>query len=140
MKDLKSLSGGERSFTGVSFVLALGKEVRTPFFAMDEFDVFMDAVNRRVRARTRFMPCLTCHDCPSCVLRAQSSACAFATSSELSCSPTLPLLQSSAAQGYEPSNACGVEHMHQGRQLHYKVGSPTRAAWLCHKTVPASSA
>ena len=47
-KDLKSLSGGERSFTCVSFILSLGTEVNTPFFAMDEFDVFMDAVNRRV--------------------------------------------------------------------------------------------
>jgi hypothetical protein len=47
-KDLKSLSGGERSFTCVSFVLSLGKEIATPFFAMDEFDVFMDAVNRKV--------------------------------------------------------------------------------------------
>ena len=48
MKDLRSLSGGERSFTNVAFILSLGKEIRTPFFAMDEFDVYMDAVNRRV--------------------------------------------------------------------------------------------
>lgn len=45
---MKSLSGGERSFTSVSFVLSLGQEIDTPFFAMDEFDVFMDAVNRKV--------------------------------------------------------------------------------------------
>lgn len=51
--DLKSLSGGERSFTGVSFVLSLGREVRTPFFAMDEFDVFLDAVNRKVALKVR---------------------------------------------------------------------------------------
>lgn len=48
VKDMKSLSGGERSFTSVSFVLSLGQEISTPFFAMDEFDVFMDAVNRKV--------------------------------------------------------------------------------------------
>lgn len=48
VKDMKSLSGGERSFTCVSFVLSLGQEISTPFFAMDEFDVFMDAVNRKV--------------------------------------------------------------------------------------------
>jgi structural maintenance of chromosomes protein 6 len=48
MKDLKALSGGERSFTLVSFILSLGSEISTPFFAMDEFDVFMDAVNRKV--------------------------------------------------------------------------------------------
>jgi len=45
---MKALSGGERSFTSVSFMLSLGSEIRTPFFAMDEFDVFMDAVNRKV--------------------------------------------------------------------------------------------
>jgi structural maintenance of chromosomes protein 6 len=48
VKDMKSLSGGERSFTSVSFILSLGQEISTPFFAMDEFDVFMDAVNRKV--------------------------------------------------------------------------------------------
>lgn len=48
VKDMKALSGGERSFTSVSFMLSLGSEIRTPFFAMDEFDVFMDAVNRKV--------------------------------------------------------------------------------------------
>jgi chromosome segregation ATPase len=46
-KDLKQLSGGERSFATVAFALALGAETAMPFRAMDEFDVFMDAVNRR---------------------------------------------------------------------------------------------
>lgn len=48
VKDLKQLSGGERSYTTVAFALALGGETSMPFRAMDEFDVFMDAVNRRV--------------------------------------------------------------------------------------------
>lgn len=48
VKDLKQLSGGERSFTTVAFTLALGAETEMPFRAMDEFDVFMDSVNRRV--------------------------------------------------------------------------------------------
>lgn len=46
IQDLKSLSGGERSFTSVCLVMALGREIRSPFMLLDEFDVFMDADNR----------------------------------------------------------------------------------------------
>jgi chromosome segregation ATPase len=48
IKDLKQLSGGERSFATVAFALALGGETEAPFRAMDEFDVFMDSVNRKI--------------------------------------------------------------------------------------------
>jgi chromosome segregation ATPase len=48
IKDLKQLSGGERSFATVAFALALGGETDAPFRAMDEFDVFMDSVNRKI--------------------------------------------------------------------------------------------
>ncbi|KAF4031100.1 RecF/RecN/SMC N terminal domain [Phytophthora infestans] len=44
--DMKELSGGERSYTQVSLLLALGESIECPFRVMDEFDVFMDAVNR----------------------------------------------------------------------------------------------
>jgi chromosome segregation ATPase len=47
VNDLKQLSGGERSTTTVAFFLALGGYVESPFRIMDEYDVFMDAVNRR---------------------------------------------------------------------------------------------
>lgn len=38
--DIKSLSGGERSYVTVSFLMSLWKCVDHPFFFLDEYDVF----------------------------------------------------------------------------------------------------
>jgi len=47
-KDVKSLSGGERSYTTIALLLALGENLETPFRVFDEFDVFLDSVARKI--------------------------------------------------------------------------------------------
>uniref|UniRef100_A0A663MQI9 Structural maintenance of chromosomes protein 6 n=1 Tax=Athene cunicularia TaxID=194338 RepID=A0A663MQI9_ATHCN len=46
--DVRSLSGGERSFSTVCFILSLWSITESPFRCLDEFDVYMDMVNRRI--------------------------------------------------------------------------------------------
>uniref|UniRef100_A0A2D4N836 Structural maintenance of chromosomes protein 6 n=1 Tax=Micrurus spixii TaxID=129469 RepID=A0A2D4N836_9SAUR len=48
LDDMKSLSGGERSFSTCCFILSLWSIAESPFRCLDEFDVFMDMVNRRI--------------------------------------------------------------------------------------------
>lgn len=45
--DLRSLSGGERSFTTLCFMMALAEICQNPIRVMDEIDVFQDEANRR---------------------------------------------------------------------------------------------
>ncbi|XP_071837915.1 structural maintenance of chromosomes protein 6-like isoform X2 [Apostichopus japonicus] len=47
-KDMRALSGGERSFSTVCFIMALWESMDAPFRALDEFDVFMDMINRKI--------------------------------------------------------------------------------------------
>uniref|UniRef100_A0A4Y0BPI2 RecF/RecN/SMC N-terminal domain-containing protein n=1 Tax=Anopheles funestus TaxID=62324 RepID=A0A4Y0BPI2_ANOFN len=47
----KSLSGGERSYATVAFLISLWSCVDTPFFFLDEYDVFTDQVNRHTITR-----------------------------------------------------------------------------------------
>ena len=47
-KDVKALSGGERSFATLSLLLAIGESLETPFRVMDEFDVFLDPLARKI--------------------------------------------------------------------------------------------
>ena len=49
-QDLKTLSGGERSFITICFLLALGSQLQAKFHCLDEFDVFMDSLSQGVRA------------------------------------------------------------------------------------------
>jgi len=67
-KDPKALSGGEKSFSTICLLLALWESIGCPLrclgmfysilvrdfmlkYDIDEFDVFMDAVNRRIAMR-----------------------------------------------------------------------------------------
>ncbi|KAL3792589.1 hypothetical protein HJC23_005559 [Cyclotella cryptica] len=51
-KDVKALSGGERSFTTLALLLAIGESLETPFRVMDEFDVFLDPLARKIALKT----------------------------------------------------------------------------------------
>jgi len=46
--DARQLSGGERSYTSMALLMAMGLNCETPFRVMDEFDVFMDAQSRMI--------------------------------------------------------------------------------------------
>ncbi|CBJ48924.1 smc-like protein [Ectocarpus siliculosus] len=45
-RDVRQLSGGEKSYATLALLLSLGAHHDCPFRVMDEFDVFMDAVSR----------------------------------------------------------------------------------------------
>ncbi|XP_037935624.1 structural maintenance of chromosomes protein 6-like [Teleopsis dalmanni] len=53
----KSLSGGERSFTTVTFLLALWTCVDHPFIILDEYDVFTDELCREYMNRLLVQEC-----------------------------------------------------------------------------------
>ena len=47
----KNLSGGERSFSTVALLLSMWDVTVCPMRCLDEWDVFLDLVNRKIAAR-----------------------------------------------------------------------------------------
>lgn len=52
VSNIRVLSGGEKSFVTLSLIMATAHIIESPFFVMDEFDVFMDEANRVVSLHT----------------------------------------------------------------------------------------
>lgn len=48
VSNTKSLSGGERSYSTVAFLISLWSCVDHPFYFLDEYDVFADEYNRHI--------------------------------------------------------------------------------------------
>src|SRR6202000_310309 len=50
-RSAKTLSGGEKSFSQICLLLSVWDAMGVPIRCLDEFDVFMDAVNRSTSVR-----------------------------------------------------------------------------------------
>ncbi|OUM53494.1 hypothetical protein BVG19_g2781 [[Candida] boidinii] len=48
LRKIESFSGGEKSFSQIAFLLSIWKPMHSKIRGLDEFDVFMDQINRRL--------------------------------------------------------------------------------------------
>lgn len=54
VSNTKALSGGERSYSTVAFLISLWSCVDHPFYFLDEYDVFSDEHNRHMMTKLLF--------------------------------------------------------------------------------------
>lgn len=62
-RNTKTLSGGEKSFSSICLLLAIWEAMGSPLRCLDEFDVFMDNVNRAI-STNMLVCCGLPHFCP----------------------------------------------------------------------------
>lgn len=55
-RDTKTLSGGEKSFSSICMLLSVWEAIGSPIRCLDEFDVFMDNVNRAISTNMLVWP------------------------------------------------------------------------------------
>lgn len=85
--DARTLSGGERSIATLALLLAMGRNVFTPFRVMDEFDVFMDATARSIAIKQLV------YDSRQPCTRGKRKQCIFLTPLNISSIPDAPDLR-----------------------------------------------
>lgn len=56
-RNTKTLSGGEKSFSSICMLLSVWEAIGSPIRCLDEFDVFMDSVNRAISTRMLVSSC-----------------------------------------------------------------------------------
>lgn len=71
VSNTKSLSGGERSFATLAFLLSLWSCVSQPFYFLDEYDVFTDEVNRSIMTNLLINEAQRRHDRQFCFFTPQ---------------------------------------------------------------------
>lgn len=73
-KDPRSLSGGEKSFATICLLLSLWEAIGCPIRCLDEFDVFMDAVNRKISMKMIIDTAKTSHNVQYVLITPQNMA------------------------------------------------------------------